>query len=104
MLQVLFHPLGKPFSKDTLREILKKLKVWIKAVEIKETDINWPEIGINLLGLHRLPAAFIGGIFEKIRECPQEKAELSWDKVAQTLRGMEGCKVATRKAEENAGG
>lgn len=68
---------------------------------IEATD--WPEIGRNLLGLHRLGFAFSGGIFARVQECPWEKAKLSWDKVAQTLEGMEGCKAATQKARENAG-
>lgn len=73
----------------------------MKKVGIKATD--WPEIGRNLLGLNRLVDAFIGGIFERVQEHPQEKAELSWSKIAQTLEGMEGCEAATHKAKENAG-
>ena len=94
MLQILFHHLGKPFNKDTLREL-------IEYVGIDATD--WPEIGRNLLGLHRLGVAFSRGIFARVQERPQEKHKLSWDKVVQTLEGMEGCKAATQKAKKNAG-
>lgn len=94
MLQILFHQLGKPFNKVTLREL-------IENVGIDATD--WPEIGRNLLGLHRLGVAFSRGIFARVQERPQEKHKLSWDKVAQTLEGMEGCKAATQKAKKNAG-
>ena len=94
MLQILFHHLGKPFNKDTLREL-------IENVGIDATD--WPEIGGNLLDLHGQAVAFSRGIFARVQKCPQEKAKLSWDKVAQILGGMEGCKAATQKAEKNAG-
>lgn len=94
MLQILFHHLGKSFNKVTLREL-------IENVGIDATD--WPKIGRNLLGLHHLGVAFSRGIFARVQERPQEKDKLSWDKVAQTLEGMEGCKAATQKAKKNAG-
>ena len=73
----------------------------MKKVGIEATD--WPVIGRKLLA-NRLVDAFIRGIFERLQECPWEKAELSWGKVTQTLGRMEGCEDATHKAKENAGG
>ena len=83
-----------PFTKDTLRELLKK-------VGIKATD--WPEIGRKLLDSQHLVDAFVRGIFGRIQEFPHDRTKVSWDKLAQTLEGMEGCQDAAQKAKENAG-
>ena len=81
------------FDRDNLRKI-------VKEANIEYTD--WPRIG-ECLG-QDLRNAFVEGILAGIQlpECSVDKANL-WNKVAQTLEGMEGCRQAANKAKNNAG-